>query len=468
MRYCPKCHQELSEQIPLFCNKCGQDLRHVETISGPDPAAGSAAQPSEPAADGAYGGNKTLATVFAVTLTVSLILMAVIGVGILMKRKSGDSGNKNAAMASSVKEKVTVSGISVAEKPDKTSYYVGEVLDTAGMKLTVRYSDGTSKAVTDGFSCSPQELHTSGTQTITVSYEGETTSFPVTVSEVTVSGISVATYPYTRAYFVGDYLDTTGLSLEVEYSNGTGEIVSDGFSCTPNFLDSSGTQTITVSYEGRTATFQVDVSEITVSGIFIASYPYTTTYYVGDYLDTTGLSLEVEYSNGTCEVVSDGFSCSPEYLDGSGTQTITVYYGGQTTEYTVTVKPKYVTYEYVYSEWTEASVSFSLDSGESVGGNVQELYTPLIDCVSITINTEISNLTDGNVIGQWGFYIRDLNGRWKLAGVYYLDSFSESNTITFSSPESFDAWTCPCHCLGDSWSFSYSIWLSDAVCFNPD
>jgi hypothetical protein len=212
----------------------------------------------------------------------------------------------------------------------------------------------------------------------------------------------------------------------------------------------------------------VDVSEITVSGIFIASYPYTTTYYVGDYLDTGGLSLEVEYSNGTGEVVSDGFSCSPEYLDVSGTQTITVYYGGQTTEYEVTVKSRYVTYEYVYSEWTEATVSFSLDSGESVGGNVQELYTPLIDCVSITINTEISNLTDGNVIGQWGFYIRDLNGRWKLAGVYYLDSFSESNTITFSSPESFDAWTCPCHCLGDSWSFSYSIWLSDAVCINPD
>lgn len=44
------------------------------------------------------------------------------------------------------------------------------------------------------------------------------------------------------------------------YNNGTTNTVTSGFSCTPTTLSSSGTQTITVSYEGKSTTFAVTVA----------------------------------------------------------------------------------------------------------------------------------------------------------------------------------------------------------------
>lgn len=80
-------------------------------------------------------------------------------------------------------EKELVS-ISVKEMPQKTSYKVGETLNTTGLKLEAVYSDGTKEEVTSGFTCTPTKLTTEGTQTITVNYEGKTTTFKVTVEKV--------------------------------------------------------------------------------------------------------------------------------------------------------------------------------------------------------------------------------------------------------------------------------------------
>ena len=78
---------------------------------------------------------------------------------------------------------VVLTGISIAQMPAKTSYTVGETLDTAGLKLKLTYSNGNTKTVTSGFTCSPTKLNTEGTQTITVSYNGKTTRFEVLVEK---------------------------------------------------------------------------------------------------------------------------------------------------------------------------------------------------------------------------------------------------------------------------------------------
>lgn len=78
-------------------------------------------------------------------------------------------------------EPVTVSKIEVATKPTKTTYEIGENLDTAGLALKVTYSDGSTKTITSGFTTSGFDSSTAGEKTVTVTYGGKSASFMVTV-----------------------------------------------------------------------------------------------------------------------------------------------------------------------------------------------------------------------------------------------------------------------------------------------
>ena len=101
------------------------------------------------------------------------------------------TGNgKKAECTVKVNEK-KLTGISIASKPEKVEYYTGDSLDTKGMALTVTYSDGSSQKIQDGFTCTPTVLNTAGTQKITVSYEGKTAVFYVTVKEQPTGAFSV-------------------------------------------------------------------------------------------------------------------------------------------------------------------------------------------------------------------------------------------------------------------------------------
>ena len=82
---------------------------------------------------------------------------------------------------------VTVTKIQV-KAPDKTEYLVGEELNTAGMKVTALYSDGTSKDVTKDSKLEGFDSKTPGTKTVTVSYEEKTADFQVTVKEKIQAG----------------------------------------------------------------------------------------------------------------------------------------------------------------------------------------------------------------------------------------------------------------------------------------
>ncbi|MBE6770864.1 MAG: hypothetical protein E7547_01805 [Ruminococcaceae bacterium] len=76
----------------------------------------------------------------------------------------------------------------------------------------------------------------------------------------TVKSISVLNLPSITSYYYKDTLDTTGLVLSVNYTDGTSETVKSGYEVTPKKLSKTGSQVITVTYEDCTATFSVNVS----------------------------------------------------------------------------------------------------------------------------------------------------------------------------------------------------------------
>ena len=124
--------------------------------------------------------------------------------------------------------------------------------------VTAHYSDGSTAPVTD-YSLSGA-LTAGQTNTITVTYQGKTATFEATVeaSEVTLTSISVSYTGGTVA--AGTTLEQlTGITVTATYSNGTTSTIPSSEYSLSGTLTSGQTNTITVSYSGKTATFEVTV-----------------------------------------------------------------------------------------------------------------------------------------------------------------------------------------------------------------
>lgn len=71
--------------------------------------------------------------------------------------------------------------------PTKTSYYVGDTINTAGMVVIANYANNTTADVTADATVTPQTFTSTGTITVTVKYSTKSATFTVTVTEKPVS-----------------------------------------------------------------------------------------------------------------------------------------------------------------------------------------------------------------------------------------------------------------------------------------
>lgn len=153
----------------------------------------------------------------------------------------------------------TVSRISINTPPSKTSYFTNGVLDTNGLTLNVSYNDNTSAIISSGYTVS-YDFSTAGVKTVTVTYEGAAATFSVNVKKPAITGLSVSVYPISRNYYVGDSLDTTGLSLLATFEDGSAENILSGYTVSYDF-STSGTKLVTITCEGQSVTYDVTVEK---------------------------------------------------------------------------------------------------------------------------------------------------------------------------------------------------------------
>lgn len=156
-----------------------------------------------------------------------------------------------------------VESIAVTKNPDKTTYVVGQELNTAGMEVTATYNDNSTADVTSGCTVSPEVLDTAGTQTITVTHtdSGKTATFDVTVTAKELTGITVEGTLQKEQYQAFDHFNPTGLTVKARYNDGTEEAVT-GYTVGYQTGDClhAGDTTVTISYQGETA--QVTIPEV--------------------------------------------------------------------------------------------------------------------------------------------------------------------------------------------------------------
>lgn len=120
-----------------------------------------------------------------------------------------------------------IKGIMISAAPEKTLYLVGEEANYDGLRVQVTRNNGetftvrANKCTITGFDSKAAAEY----QTITVAYEGFTTSFYIKVEEppkvmAALSNIRLETLPKTQ-YKLGERLDTTGGVISCEYADGT-------------------------------------------------------------------------------------------------------------------------------------------------------------------------------------------------------------------------------------------------------
>ena len=78
-----------------------------------------------------------------------------------------------------------VIGIGLETKPGKLAYAYGEALDTTGLTILAKYSDGTIvHSISKGVEVTGYDAKISGDQRLTVTYQGKSTSFTVCVLDI--------------------------------------------------------------------------------------------------------------------------------------------------------------------------------------------------------------------------------------------------------------------------------------------
>ncbi len=385
----------------------------------------------------------------------------------------------------------TFTSITVATKPSKTQYKIGESFDKSGLVVKACYSDGSTKTVTD-YTLSGFNSTSIGEKTIKVTYSGKTTNFTVdVVKQYKVKadgGLYLRSAPQGSTIYttipdgtVVNVLETSNGWAKLRYSSYTGwssmdylQEVADasayGIKLSASTLKMSvshtqiltaettpkgvtvtwkssatnvvtvknglltaikaGGATITASFTegGKTysAKCTVTVEPKTVKSVSIKTYPKTE-YNVGESLSTSGLVLNVTYTDSTTTTVSSGFTVSGYNANNMGSQTITVTYMGATATYTVNVSGSLVPFKvleyngHIYSFYDyDVSYTQAVELCKKLGGHI----------ATITSSGESSIINKTLLEGSLDKYWIGLTDRNNTSGKY---SWETGESISYTN-----------------------------------
>ena len=216
-------------------------------------------------------------------------------------------------------------GIEVTTLPNKLIYHAGEQFDPTGMVVKKVYVDGTGSKITD-FSYSPEgELDTTDSR-IRITSNGFSTFVDIVVipEGAELTGIEIASQPNKTTYYVGDSFDKTGMVVNAIY-DGSYKVEIKNYTVSPSVMAKDTTK-VTISFEGKTATINVEVKEKEDDGYYQGINPNSSTL-LNDLnrLNSSKRKSTVGYKN-MLNNPSKGFYVTDP---GKGSNTITTFYSGR-------------------------------------------------------------------------------------------------------------------------------------------
>lgn len=295
-----------------------------------------------------------------------------------------------------------IASISVSKMPDKTMYYQKEFFDKTGLEISGTTSTGETVSVTD-YELSGFDSSSAGAKTITVTASGKTTTFEITVSEASITAISVTTMPTKTNYHIGKEFDSTGIVVTATASDGnTIDVTKD---CTYSGFDSSSPKQceITVHYGSFTCEFEVAIMQPESISDIVS---YNNVYFVGDTTSLSVRSITVKYSDGP-EIVKSGYTVDNTLVTEAGQIPINVNYFNVVGTKNVTVYDSFSVH-IGSPNHEDVTAEFNLDANTlSISGtgkitilheNSEHLIVPdslFKRCVKIIFSDGITEISDG-------------------------------------------------------------------------
>ena len=229
-----------------------------------------------------------------------------------------------------VSVKDSVESISIKANPDKTEYNYGEDLDLTGATISVVKGSGTIEIPVTEDMVIGYDKEKLGEQTIKVTYGGEEATFKVTVKDYVKDIILVN--PDKTEYQYGESLDLTGGSVQKVMASGAAvaavPLTDDSVTLSTFNPNQSGIQTIKVTYEGKTKTFDVNVKD-TITGIELQCIPETK-YKYGEDFKISNLKLNIHKLSGDVTIPVTQDMIKGYEKNKLGSQVVKIEYEGQT------------------------------------------------------------------------------------------------------------------------------------------
>lgn len=300
--------------------------------------------------------------------------------------------------------------LSITSRPNKTSYYIGDKLNTAG--LTARYTDASGKAqtITSGFTTNV-DMTSAGAKQVTVTYRDASSTFSISVKEPRVTVTQEELNEGLRLYATTD-----PAGQDVTWSSSNPSVAY--FEGKTLHAAGSGTAVIsaTMTYNGR-------------------KYSGSTTVVVGDRMDKeepANYSFKIycnlyEYKNFY------GVSSNiPDFNDANVTWSVTpadadwfTADGGAYVDSTITCT---ITASYVYNGRTYTDSMRQTMDQVKYTFNIVPVYPVTGDRLVFRIETNIPNFNAANVI--WSPGPAAVTG-WVEGGQYVIDRTSLSANIYY-------------------------------------
>lgn len=152
----------------------------------------------------------------------------------------------------------SLTGISITTLPSKTEYHINGEFNPSGISVSASTSDGNTVTLnSDQLIYSGFDSSSPGSKTITVSYNGMTSSFDITIMVPT--SIQAQGYSGT-AYFIGDASNVSVSYINATYSDGiTDSHINSGYTVTQVDTSTTGQKNAIVDYFGVTTEILVNV-----------------------------------------------------------------------------------------------------------------------------------------------------------------------------------------------------------------
>lgn len=234
----------------------------------------------------------------------------------------------------------------------QNKYYVGESLIIDNSSIKVFYNDGSEDIV----DFSNMEVEISGFDSsaetdnniVTVRYKGLTATFKVNIYSKEIQSLQLVNAPTKLVYYIGDTIDLSGLTLKAVYNLHEENV--DITQVEASGFDSSSVCdeiVVTITFEGKSVTFTVEIKEKQVVSIAVEVAPKTQ-YYIGEELDLSTGSILVTFSDEsttTVDLSSDLIEVTGFHSENAGTSLIAkINYKGFSTTFNYSIYEKTLSY----------------------------------------------------------------------------------------------------------------------------